>query len=223
MSKYIGAIFDLDGVLVDTAIFHYMAWRKIADDLKIPFDFRDNERLKGVSRMESMSIILSLAENNTPSARLFDEREKEELSDRKNKIYVEMIQACSNLDLLPGAMDTLCRLRQKGIKIALGSSSKNAPLIIERLGIKDFFDAVIDGRHVINTKPNPEVFLLAAKKLGVAPENCVVFEDSAAGIQAARRAGMYSVGIGLSENLLDADLIFPRMFPLQILELFECS
>jgi len=171
--------------------------------------------------MESMSIILSLAKSNTPGDRLFDERDKQELSDRKNKIYVEMIQSSKNLALLPGAMDTLCRLRQKGIKIALGSSSKNAPLIIERLGILDFFDTVIDGRHVSNSKPDPEVFLLAAQNMMLSPGKCIVFEDSAAGIKAARKAGMYSVGIGLPQNLPDADLVMPKMIPDHILHLFD--
>ena len=221
MSKYIGAIFDLDGVLVDTAIFHYMAWRELADDLKIPFDYQDNERLKGVSRMESLSIILSLALPGTPSNRLFDESERILLSERKNKLYVDMIQNSSNMALLPGTRDTLQRLRQKGIRIALGSSSKNAPLIIDRLGITEYFDVIIDGRHVSNSKPDPEVFLLAAQKMLIAPDSCIVFEDSAAGIKAAQSAGMLAVGIGLPENLTDAEFVMPGMKSDQILRLFN--
>jgi len=221
MSKYIGAIFDLDGVLVDTAIFHYMAWRELADDLKIPFDYQDNERLKGVSRMESLSIILSLALPGTPSNRLFDESERFMLSEHKNKLYVDMIQNSSNMALQPGARDTLQRLRQKGIRIALGSSSKNAPLIIDRLGITEYFDVIIDGRHVSNSKPDPEVFLLAAQKMLIAPDSCIVFEDSAAGIKAAQSAGMLAVGIGLPENLTDAEFVMPGMKSDQILRLFN--
>ena len=221
MSKYIGAIFDLDGVLVDTAIFHYMAWRELADDLKIPFDYQDNERLKGVSRMESLSIILSLALPGTPSNRLFDESERFMLSEHKNKLYVDMIQNSSNMALLPGTRDTLQRLRQKGIRIALGSSSKNAPLIIDRLGITEYFDVIIDGRHVRNSKPDPEVFLLAAQKMLIAPGSCIVFEDSDAGIKAAQSAGMFAVGIGLPENLTNAEFVMPVMKPDQILRLFD--
>jgi len=221
MSKYIGAIFDLDGVLVDTAIFHYMAWRALADDLKIPFDYQDNERLKGVSRMDSLSIILSLALPGTPSNRLFDESERNLLSERKNKLYVDMIQNSCNMALLPGTRDTLQRLRRKGIRIALGSSSKNAPLIIDRLGITEYFDVIIDGRHVRNSKPDPEVFLLAAQKMLIAPGSCIVFEDSAAGIKAAQSAGMLAVGIGLPENLTDAEFVIPCMKPDQILRLFD--
>jgi len=221
MSKYIGAIFDLDGVLVDTAIFHYMAWRELANDLKIPFDYQDNERLKGVSRMESLTIILSLALPGTPSDRLFGERERILLSERKNKLYVDMIQNSSNMALLPGTRDTLQRLRQKGIRIALGSSSKNAPIIIDRLGITEYFDVIIDGRHVSNSKPDPEVFLLAAQKMMIAPDNCIVFEDSAAGIKAAQSAGMLAVGIGLPENLTNAEFVMPVMKPDQILRLFD--
>jgi len=221
MSKYIGAIFDLDGVLVDTAIFHYMAWREIADDLGISFNYQDNERLKGVSRMESMSIILSLAGSGTLSDRIFDESERQMLSERKNKIYVEMIEHSNNMAMLPGARDTLQRLHDKGIRIALGSSSKNASLIVDRLGIVEYFDAIIDGRHVSNSKPDPEVFLLAARKMDISPDRCIVFEDSAAGIKAAQSAGMLSIGIGLPENLNGAGIVVPGLNPDQVLCLFD--
>ncbi|MEI8198642.1 MAG: beta-phosphoglucomutase [Eubacteriales bacterium] len=221
MSKYIGAIFDLDGVLVDTAVFHYLAWRELADELMIPFDYQDNERLKGVSRMESLSIILSLALPGTASFRLFDERERSLLAERKNKLYVDMIQNSSNMALLPGTRNTLQQLRRKGIRIALGSSSKNAPLIIDRLGITEYFDVIIDGRHVSKSKPDPEVFLLAAQKMMIDPGSCIVFEDSAAGLKAARSAGMFAVGIGLPENLTDAEFVIPGMQPDQIISLFD--
>jgi len=223
MNKYIGAIFDLDGVLVDTAIFHYMAWEKIAQELKIPFTKHDNERLKGVSRMESLDILLSLAVPGTSGCRKYSEKECRLLSERKNKLYVDMIRQSQNLLLLPGSLDTLRGLRQLDIRIALGSSSKNAPLILERLGIADYFDAVVDGRHVARTKPDPEVFLLAAGQLSAPPEMCIVFEDSAAGIKAAVSAGMYAVGIGSPGNLPGADLVMPELKPDQILELFGRS
>jgi len=220
MSKYVGAIFDLDGVLVDTAVFHYMAWGKIAEELKIPFNMEDNERLKGVSRVESLTILLSLAVPGTSGCRIYTEEECRFISERKNKLYVDMIRQSQKLALLPGSLDTLRGLRQYGIRIALGSSSKNAPLILERLGIEGYFDAVADGRHVVNTKPDPEVFLLAAEKLSIAPGRCIVFEDSAAGIQAALSAGMYPVGIGLTVNLPGAALVMPELNPAKILQLF---
>lgn len=221
MKKYTGAIFDLDGVLVDTAIFHYMAWKELAGVLEIPFDFQDNERLKGVSRMECLSILLSLAVPGTKSDRSFLEDERRQLSKYKNNLYVEKICDSQNLAPLPGVVETLRGLRRKNIRIAVASSSKNAPLIIVRLGMEDDFDVIADGRQVVNSKPDPEIFLLAAKKLDISPERCIVFEDSAAGIIAAQKAGMYSVGIGLQQNLAGADLIIPTVNPDKILPLFD--
>jgi len=216
-----GAIFDLDGVLVDTAIFHYMAWKEIADELQIPFSDKDNERLKGVSRRESLSILLSLALKGSINDRVFSKEERLMLSERKNNIYVDKLKDAVHLTALPGVLDTLSLLQQKGIKTAIGSSSKNAQLIIGNLGLTGHFDAVVDGRHVRNTKPDPEVFMLAARELGLLPCRCIVFEDAAAGVEAAKSAGMYCVGIGLPENLKNADSVMPGMEPARILDLFS--
>lgn len=221
MHEFRGAVFDLDGVLVDTALYHYLAWKDLAAELRIPFSPSDNERLKGVSRMESLSIILSLAVPGSPADRQYSEEEKEILADRKNRIYVEKIAAAENLCPLPGVLETLRRIREIGVRTAIGSSSRNAPLIMERLGIGNCFDAIVDGRHISRTKPHPEVFLAAAGKLSLEPGDCVVFEDSAAGIAAAKSAGMYSVGIGKRENLLRADRIMPFLDPDQIFPLFS--
>ncbi len=220
MEKYIGAIFDLDGVLVDTANFHFLAWKDLADQLEIPFDSGDNERLKGVSRMDCLSILLSLAVPGSKSDREFSFTEQQEFADRKNSLYVEKIRTSKDLQPLPGVTGTLRGLRKAGIRTAIASSSKNAPLIVERLGLTSEFDAIVDGRHIVNSKPDPEVFLLAAQKIDIPPERCIVFEDSAAGIIAAEKAGMYAVGIGHPENLTGADLVLPGMEPDRILRLF---
>ena len=200
--KY-GFLFDLDGVLVDTAKYHYLAWTRLADELGIPFDEKDNERLKGVSRMASLEIILELG------GRRMSRDEKEACCARKNGWYVEYISRLTKDELLPGAEDFLRQARAAGIGIALGSASKNSPLILDRLGIAGLFDAVVDGTRVHRAKPDPEVFLTGAADLGLDPARCVVFEDAAAGIEAARRGGMRAVGIGDAQILAAADLILP--------------
>jgi beta-phosphoglucomutase len=193
------ALFDLDGVIVDTAKYHYRAWKRLCDELGIEFDEADNERLKGVGRMACMDIILELG------GRTMDEAERQRQAARKNDWYVELISGMGREELLPGAEDYLVSLRAKGVATALGSASKNAPLILERLGIAALFDAVIDGTKVTRSKPDPEVFLAGARALGKPPATCVVFEDAEAGIEAARRAGMYAVGIGPPGSLPAAD------------------
>ena len=198
--KY-GFLFDLDGVLVDTAKYHYLAWKELADELGIPFNERDNERLKGVSRLASLEIILELG-----NLKMTNE-EKEALCAKKNKRYVEYISKLSTDEILPGTKDFLEQARAADIGIALGSASKNSPLILERLGIERLFDVVVDGTVVSKAKPDPEVFLAGAKGLGLAPSCCVVFEDSEAGIKAAHNGGLYAVGVGSSETLSEADMI----------------
>lgn len=200
-----GALFDLDGVLVDTARQHYLAWRRLAAELGFAFTAADNERLKGVSRARSLEILLELGGVTAGDAL------KREWMDRKNRWYVEQISGLTPADLLPGARDYLRELRARGKRVALGSASRNAPLILERLGIAGLFDAVVDGNKVTQAKPDPEVFVRAAAELGLAPGDCVVFEDSVAGIAAARRAGMQVVGIGEPAVLGDADLVVPGL------------
>jgi len=197
--KYEAAIFDLDGVLVDTAKYHYLAWLEIAKSLNFEFTQKDNERLKGVSRMESLNILLHLGNLDLSDA------EKEKIAFVKNQRYVEYISKIDEKDLLPGTIALLEELASKGIKTAIGSASKNTPLIIERLGIKKYFGAISDGNIISKAKPDPEVFIKAASMLNVLPEKCVVFEDAIAGIQAAKKAGMYAIGVGRKEDLPAAD------------------
>jgi beta-phosphoglucomutase len=194
-------IFDLDGVIVDTAKYHYLAWKKLATMLNINFTEENNERLKGVSRMASLDIILEIGNM------VLDEKMKEEYAALKNKWYLDYINQMIPDEILPGSLEFISELKNAGIKVALGSASKNTPLILERLGIGKLFDAVADGNVVRNAKPDPEVFITAAKMLGVQPEDCVVFEDAVAGVEAALNAGMRCVGIGLEKTLKDAHFV----------------
>lgn len=183
-------IFDLDGVITDTAKYHYKAWRRMANSLGFDFSEEENEQLKGVGRMESLEKILSWGGITLP------EEEKKRLADQKNQWYLEYIQDISPNDLLPGAREFLLATRDAGIRSALGSASKNAIPIVEKLGVLHLFDVLIDGNKAPKSKPDPQVFLLGARELNVKPEECIVFEDSLAGIQAAKNGGMHTVGIG---------------------------
>ncbi len=201
-------LFDLDGVIVDTAKFHYLAWRELANGLGFDISEAQNEQLKGVSRMESLDIILGIG------GVALDDAEKLRLATVKNTRYVEMVGTIDASEILRGAREYLESLRARGVKVALGSASKNAEIILQNLGVRDLFDAVIDGTKISKSKPDPEVFLLGAKALGIAPSACVVFEDAAAGIQAAKAGGMYAVGIGHAENLPGADVVVPGLYAL---------
>lgn len=193
-----GFLFDLDGVLVDTAQYHFLAWQRMAAELGIHFGEAENEQLKGVSRAESLNRILAWG------GKSLSDVEKQHWMTLKNDWYLELVRGMPADDYLPGAHEFLRASRAAGIKVALGSASKNAPLILERLGWIPLFDALVDGNVVTASKPDPEVFLEGARRLGLKPEECVVFEDSEAGVEAARRGGMKVVGIG---HGLDADLI----------------
>lgn len=203
MSQYKGLLFDLDGVIVDTAKYHFLAWKALAEELGIPFTRQDNERLKGVSRMASFEIILELGH------RTMTPEEKQANCDKKNALYVSYIRQLTKEEILPGVEAFLTGARAAGYKIALGSASKNSPLILDRLGIAGLFDAVVDGTKVSQAKPDPEVFLVGAAELGLEPARCVVFEDAAAGVQAAHNGGMKAVGIGDPAILAQADLVVP--------------
>ena len=183
-------IFDLDGVIVDTAKYHYLAWKRLANSLGFDFTEHDNEKLKGVSRIESLKLILRLGGKQL-SAEEFDAA-----LTRKNGWYLEYIQKIGPEEILPGAAEFLQSAKAKGMKVALGSASKNAVLILERIGLVNEFDSIVDGNKVSQAKPDPEVFLKAAQELGVDAEQCVVFEDAVAGVQAALNAKMAVVGIG---------------------------
>ncbi len=199
------AIFDLDGVIVDTAKYHYLAWKRLAAELGFFFSEEHNERLKGVSRMRSLEILLEVGGiEKSPE-------EKEELAARKNEWYVEYITQMDESEILPGALAFLQEAKQAGVKIALGSASKNARLILDRLGLTDLFDCIVDGTVVSKAKPDPEVFSRAAEDLNIAPNKCVVFEDAFAGIEAGRRAGMYTIGVGDPEILHEAHLVIPSL------------
>lgn len=192
--KIQAVIFDLDGVIVTTDDCHYYAWKKMADEEGIPFDRKVNERLRGVSRMESLEIILEKASKE------YSQTEKECLAMRKNNYYVEYIKELLPSAILPGVLENMGRLKKSGIKMAIGSSSKNTPLILRQIGLDRTFDAVADGNQIKNSKPDPEVFLKAAELLGVVPESCLVVEDADAGIIAAKRAGMATLAVKGAEG-----------------------
>ncbi|MBX4264602.1 beta-phosphoglucomutase [Clostridium estertheticum] len=194
-------IFDLDGVLVATAKYHYLAWKRLAKELNIEFSIEDNERLKGVSRMNSLDIILDIG------GLTLDNDAKIKLADKKNIWYVEYISKLTPADILPGVIDFLESIKINGLKIALGSASRNSMLILKNLKLTDYFDAIIDGTKVSSTKPNPEVFLKGALALNTPPCQCIVFEDAQSGIDAAINAGMYCIGIGSKNILKKANLV----------------
>jgi beta-phosphoglucomutase len=197
--KYKAAIFDLDGVLVDTAEFHYRAWKRLADELGIAFDRQKNHRLRGVPRMRSLEIVM---EDVRPQPVNLDE-----LADRKNGYYVQMVRALTPADVLPGVVSFLEKLRGAGVKIGVASSSKNCRTVIERIGIGPLLDAMIGGDDYDHPKPHPDIFLKCAAAIGVAPAEAVVAEDAQAGIDAAVAGGFYAVGVGRDQGLTGARLV----------------
>jgi len=205
MKKEIGFIFDLDGVIVDTAKYHYLAWRNLTNSLGFDFTEEQNEQLKGVSRVKSLEILLELGK-----VKLSKEK-KEALLIEKNKEYLEYVYKMTSSEILPGVNQLLTFLETNNIKFVLGSASKNAQLILEKVGLLERFTAIVDGNYVSKAKPNPEVFLIGAEKLNMSPENCVVFEDAIAGVQAANTANMVSIGIGDANVLSEADYNFNDM------------
>ena len=194
-------LFDLDGVIVDTAKYHYIAWRELANDLGFDLSLEQNESLKGISRMESLDIILGFG-----NATLTDE-EKVARAAVKNARYLELCQQMTPDDTLPGVRKFMDEVKAADIKIGLGSASKNARVILERIDMLDYFETIVDGTRITKSKPDPEVFLIGAKDLHVAPEDCVVFEDAVAGVEAAKAGGMYAVGIGEASVLTKADIV----------------
>ncbi|HUW94054.1 MAG TPA: beta-phosphoglucomutase [Bacteroidales bacterium] len=208
-----GCIFDLDGVIVDTARYHFLAWQRLADEMGFVFTENQNEALKGVSRMASLEILLRVGgiEKN--------DEEKIELATRKNNWYVEYISRMTPDEILPGSIDLLTMLRSEGILTAIGSASRNAGMILDRTGLRNMFDAIADGNKIHSAKPDPEVFLKGAEELGLAPENCVVFEDAQAGIEAALAGGMKCIGVGSPVNLSCADMIVPDLRNITINEI----
>jgi beta-phosphoglucomutase len=194
-------IFDLDGVIVDTAKYHYLAWKNVAKELGFEFTKSQNEILKGVSRVKSLEKLIELANTS------ISDKEKEILLISKNEEYLSYVNTMKNDEILPQILNVLDFLDSNSIKYALGSASKNAPLILKKIGLFDRFTAIVDGNDVSKAKPNPEVFLIAAKKLGIKPKNCIVIEDAVAGVEAANNANMLSIGIGEQSILYHADII----------------
>ena len=187
-------IFDLDGVLVSTDEFHFQGWAQLAKDESILFSRADNHRQRGVSRMESLEVVLENAN------RRYSSEEKSEMAIRKNNYYVKLLQKLSPDDTLPGMRNLLNELKKRGVKLAVGSSSRNAPLILEKIKLAQYFEVVVTGNEITKSKPDPEVFLLAAERLGVKPAHCLVIEDAEAGVEAARRADMRVFGIGPADR-----------------------
>ncbi len=206
-------LFDLDGVLTDTSEFHYLGWKRLADELGVPFDRQDNEALRGVSRRESLLLLLK----GHPAS----EEQLAEWMERKNRYYVDYIHQMTPGDMLPGALELLKELRQAGYLTAIVSSSKNTPVVLERLQIGELVDAVVDGNAPAASKPAPDLFLLAAEKLGLPPHQCVVVEDAAAGIDAGKAAGMLTIGLGPRERVGHADRVFPSLAGVRLAHLIS--
>ena len=196
-------IFDLDGVITDSAKYHYKAWKRLADKLGIPFDEEYNEKLKGVSRLESLDLILE----NGPGKGFYTKEEKIAFAEEKNDYYKELISTMTPADILPGIHRFLEELKANHIKTAIASVSRNAFYIIDRLELNDYFDYIVDASTIKNAKPHPDVFLAAAKAIGVKPEDCVAIEDAKAGIMAIKAANMKAIGVGTYEQMQGADII----------------
>lgn len=215
MNNLSACLFDLDGVIVDTAKYHFIAWCEIARELGFEFTERDNERLKGVSRTRSLEILLEVGKVDLNTAA------KVALAEKKNALYLTYVMKMTPAEILPGADDFLNACRHAGYKTALATASRNAAVIIELLKIEALFDVVVDGNKVTHTKPDPEVFLNCAKELGLAPGACAVFEDAEAGITAAHAGGMLAIGIGDREVLREADLVVPGLSEISLALLRE--
>lgn len=195
-------IFDLDGVIVNTSVYHFLAWQQIAKRLGIEFSENDNQKLKGISREDSLKTLLEIGNQKISDA------EFKKLLDLKNSIYLDLINNLDETAILPSVTEKLNFLKSSGYKIALASSSKNAKTVLDRIGLNDCFDVIIDGNRISNPKPNPEIFLTAAKLTNSNAQNCAVFEDAFAGISAAKDAGMLAIGIGNKEDLYHSDYVF---------------
>lgn len=210
-----GLVFDLDGVICDTAKYHFLAWRDLGKELDIEVDLKFNEQLKGISRMDSLERILVHGGREND----FTQEEKEALAAKKNTHYVELLQDLTPADILPGVHSFLDSARVQGIPCAIASASKNAPFILEKLEIKDHFDAIVDPATLHKGKPDPEIFIRAAEMLGFTPQECVGFEDAQAGLDAIKACGMYGVGVLAGEPLHGADQTVHQLTELDLAEL----
>lgn len=214
-TSYGAVIFDLDGVITDTAEYHYRGWQRLADEEGIPFDRDFGDRLRGVSRRESLRLMLGDREVTDEA---FDE-----MAERKNNYYVESLEAVSPDDMLPGARELVEECKRRGLKVAIGSASRNAQLVLRQLEITDMFDEVTDGDDAERSKPEPDLFLHAAREVQVPADRCIVLEDAAAGIEAANAAGMLSVGIGPRDRLDEADLVYGSVADVDLDEMLSTA
>ncbi|MDF0728823.1 beta-phosphoglucomutase [Cytobacillus sp. S13-E01] len=218
MSKPLQAvIFDLDGVITDTAEYHYLAWKALGEGINVPFTREFNEELKGISRMDSLEKILALGGREHD----FTIEEKENLADQKNEHYKRLIQEISPADILPGVENLIAEIKNRGFKIGLASVSKNAFTVMESLQLTKQFDVIIDAATIKNSKPDPEIFLTAAKALNVDPTECIGIEDAVAGVEAIKGAGMFAVGVGSKDTLAKADVVYERTAELSLAKLIE--
>ncbi|MGM0497567.1 MAG: beta-phosphoglucomutase [Bacteroidota bacterium] len=213
MNKINACIFDLDGVIVDTATFHYKAWKRLANEMGFDLTPEQNEQLKGISRMKSLDILLEIGNLNKT------DEEKQQLAEKKNNWYRAYIKEMKPDDILPGTLKFFDELKEANIKIGVGSASKNAKTILHQIQIESYLDSIIDGNKVSEAKPDPQVFLKGAEELNVNPENCVVFEDAQSGIEAAQNGSMYSIGVGSEKNLYKADMIISGLHEMDITKL----
>jgi beta-phosphoglucomutase len=213
--NYKACLFDLDGVLVDTAIYHFQAWKNLGKKFNYELTEEQNEQLKGVSRVESLNKILAWANYSATEA------EKSEWLVEKNEEYLRLISNMNPSEILPGVVEFLTKIKELGYQIALGSASKNAEIILQKTGLIDWFDLIIDGNKVNKSKPDPEVFLKGAEGLGLSPEHCIVFEDAQAGVEAAKAGNMKAIGIGDAETLKLADKIIPNFIGVNAVELLQ--
>ncbi|WP_088042060.1 beta-phosphoglucomutase [Bacillus sp. EAC] len=213
MSKKLQAIiFDLDGVITDTAEYHYLAWKQLGEDVGVPFTREFNEELKGVSRMDSLEKILALGNKQND----FSVEEKLTLAEKKNEHYVSLIQNISPNDILPKIEKLIADIKDKGLKLGLASVSKNALAVMTSLGLTDQFDVIVDAAKITNGKPDPEIFLTAASLLNVEPIACIGIEDAAAGVDSIKGAGMFAVGVGSEQTLAKADIVYPSTSELSL-------
>jgi beta-phosphoglucomutase len=210
MKNIKACIFDLDGVIVDTATYHYKAWKRLANELGFDLTPEQNEQLKGISRMKSLDILLDIGNMQANGD------EKQALANKKNSWYREYILQMTPEDILPGTLELFNGLKSSGIKIGVGSASKNARTILSQIEIEEYLDSIVDGNKVSMAKPDPEVFLIGAEEMHEEPENCVVFEDAQSGVQAANAGGMYSIGVGSPKILHEANLIISGLHEMTI-------
>lgn len=212
-----GFVFDLDGVITDTAKFHYIAWKDLADSIGITIDLKFNERLKGISRMDSLERILVHGGKDAA----YTPAEKEALATQKNTHYVELLQALTPADLLPGVKEFLAEAKACQVPCVIASASKNAPFILKKLEVTDAFDAIVDPASLHKGKPDPEIFIKAAQAIGLKPEEAVGFEDAQAGIDGIKACDMYAVGVMSNEELHGADVVVKKLTDLSVADLLE--